>query len=561
MNEKRGLITRRELLKRGLATSALYGLTRRLAFADGGGGVGKTPFTTQPFLERLPIAPVKTTPFTGSTCLAQLDAHRPAGFTQAGPFDWSGNPYHQFIDRPECKPAAAYEIHVKEAYQSCHPAIPPTKFWGYDGMCPGPTFKETYGHPVMVRFYNELPKDHVGFGIPSLATHLHNSHTAAESDGYPGNYQDSQTWWDHHYLNMLNGFSTDPPTTNVGDAMGTLWYHDHRNDFTAQNVYAGLAGFYLLFDELDCDDETNVHGLQLPSGEYDVPLAFGDKVFDANGQLVYDFFNLDGILGDKYTVNGKVQPYFEVEPRKYRFRLLDAGPSRFYAFALSDGTPLVQIANDGNLLARPVSRRVVTCGVAERHDVIIDFSKYAFGDKVYLMNRAEQTDGRGPTSKLLTPGDPLIEFRVKKPLKAPDRSQIKDVLRLPPPMDLSKVVQTRTWEFNRSGGGWTVNGKIFRESEARASVKCNTREVWIFKNGGGGWAHPIHPHMEEFRTLSRNGGTPPAYEDRKDVAVLLGGEEVRVYLHFRDFLGKYVMHCHNVIHEDHSMMIRFDIVP
>ncbi len=341
--------------------------------------------------------------------------------------------------------------------------------------------------------------------------------------------------------------------------MGTLWYHDHRDMFTAQNVYAGLAGGYLLFDYLDCNDETNTSGLQLPSGKYDVMLVFGDKVFDAGGQLVYDFFNLDGILGDKMTVNGRIQPYFEVEPRKYRFRMLDVGPSRFYAFALSDGTPLIQIANDGNLLEKPAWRPYVTCGVAERHDVIIDFSKYKTDTRVYLLNRAEQTDGRGPTGKLLSPGDPLLEFRVTS-YKAPDLSQVRTVLREQPPIDLTKVVKQRRFEFDRSGGGWTVNGRSYNEERPDALVKRNTREVWTLKNGGGGWSHPVHIHMEEFRLLSFNGRKPPIFEDRKDVMVLGPGDEAEVFFNFRDYLGKYVMHCHNVVHEDHAMMIRFDLV-
>ena len=107
-----------------------------------------------------------------------------------------------------------------------------------------------------------------------------------------------------------------------------------------------------------------------------------------------------------------------------------------------------------------------------------------------------------------------------------------------------------------------MNGKIFREDEIRATVKCNTREIWKFKNGGGGWSHPIHTHYEEFRTLTRNGQATPAFErGRKDVSVLGPGEETEVLFNFRDFHGKYVTHCHNVVHEDHAMMIRFDIEP
>jgi FtsP/CotA-like multicopper oxidase with cupredoxin domain len=366
----------------------------------------------------------------------------------------------------------------------------------------------------------------------------------------------------------LNGFTDahgnfDPGFSgNKGEAMGTLWYHDHRQDFTAQNVYAGLAGGYLLFDGLDCNDETNGNGFRLPSNDYDVTLAFGDKVFDAHGQLVYDFFNLDGVLGDKYTINGKIQPYFEVKRRKYRFRLLDGGPSRFYAFALSDGTPLIQISNDGNLMAAPVKRPFVTCGVAERHDVIIDFSNYADGTKLYLLNRAEQVNGRGPTGNLLTPGDRLLEFRVKGLTKEIDPSVVPETLRVPPPIDLTGSVTHRRFEFDRSGGGWTVNGRVFADGRVDAAVKRNSKEVWTLKNGGGGWSHPIHIHMEEFRILARNGRKPADFEaGRKDVAVLGPGDECDVLFNFRDFLGKYVMHCHNVVHEDHAMMIRFDLVP
>jgi FtsP/CotA-like multicopper oxidase with cupredoxin domain len=551
------MLTRRELLKYGVTAATLSGFSPRLARGDDGGGGARTPFKTEPFVQSLPFPPVKQTFATGSGCVRSL----PTVGTQASPGT------HQYSERPDFDPVCAYAINVSDRDANgdpithiFHPAIPPTRIFGYDGIFPGPTFQARYGQPIMVRFFNNLDKKHQGFGIPSISTHLHNGHTASESDGFPGNFHDSGTYWDNLYPNILNGFSTDSVNGGGCDCMGTLWYHDHRQDFTAQNVYAGLAGFYLLYDTLDCNDETDRNGLQLPSGDFDVPMVFADKVFDADGQVVFDFFNLDGILGDRYTVNGAVQPFLNVKPRKYRFRLLDAGPSRFYAFALSDGTQLIQIANDGNLLAAPVLRSVVTCGVAERHDVIIDFSKYLVGDKVYLMNRAEQTDGRGPTGELLTPGDPLVEFRVTS-FDKNDVSQIPSTLRTPPPLDLSHVAATRTWEFNRSNGGWQVNGKFFEVNDIRAHVKCNTREIWTLKNGGGGWSHPVHIHFEEYRTLSRNGRTPQAFEDRKDVAVLGPGEEVQVCFQFRDFLGRYPMHCHNVVHEDHAMMIRFDIEP
>ena len=535
------MLTRRELLKYGIGAATLSGFAPRFARGDDGGGA-RTPFVTEPFIQALPSPLIKSPFSSGTGCVAAL----PTTGIKAGPDK------HQFFDAEGCTPTLAYTIDVRPGMHQFHPHMPATKIFGYDGTFPGPTFIAHYGEPILVRFFNNLPADHEGFGIPSITTHLHNGHTASESDGYPGNFHDSGTYWDNHYPNILNGFSTGP--TNSCDCMNTLWYHDHREDFTAQNVYAGLAGFYLLFDDADCNDEKR--GLRLPSGEFDVPMVFADKVFDAEGQAVFDFFNLDGILGDKYTVNGAIQPFLQVKRRKYRLRFLDAGPSRFYALAMSDGRPFVQIANDGNLLNTPFERPIVTLGVAERQDVIVDFSNNLVGDKVYLLNRAEQTDGRGPTGNLLTPGDPLVEFQVVA--STDDFSQIPSTLRPPPLSDFTGAT-TRFWEFNRGNGQWTVNGKIFRPEEIRAHVKRNTKEVWTLKNGGGGWSHPIHIHFEEFRTLSRNGRRPQPFEDRKDIAVLGPGEEVTVGFHFRDFLGRYVMHCHNVVHEDHAMMIRFDL--
>ena len=568
----------------------------RRAFAAGSSttnGVGVSAYVTQPFVEACPIMPIKTPVGTGPGCESLLAPGTMAGPMMAhvpfegercrvGTYDTYHQRYAQFA------PQNAYELHVKETKQKFHPAIPATTVWGFDGMFPGPTFKARYQKPGapsanLVRFYNELPANHVGFGIPSITTHLHNAHTPPESDGNPSNFFGSGTCWDNHYPNVLAGFSTDP--LGVGDpteTLGTCWYHDHRQDFTAQNVYAGLEGFYLLFDDLDCDDETNPAGLRLPSGKYDVPLMFNDKVFGQDGNLVYDFFSLDGILGDKMCVNGKIQPYMNVERRKYRFRLLNGGPSRVYAFGLSDGSAMMQIANDGNLLPMPVSRGIIknpllpdlndyiVTGVAERHDVIIDFSKYGPNTRVYLVNWADQINGAQPTGKIAKVSTPLLQFRIGGLPLAPDQSVIPNAASLAvigrttmrdlPAIDLTTVAQNRSWQFARANGAWTINGGIFDANVVSASVQRDTREVWTLQ-GGSGWWHPVHIHFEEHQILSRN-GVPFAlpYEGRKDVVLLRGGETAVIYFHFRDWLGKYPMHCHNVVHEDHAMMIRWDMV-
>jgi FtsP/CotA-like multicopper oxidase with cupredoxin domain len=293
-------------------------------------------------------------------------------------------------------------------------------------------------------------------------------------------------------------------------------------------------------------------------------MIFADKVFDPRtGQLFFDPFNLDGWVGDKDTVNGVIQPYLEVKRRKYRFRFLVGGPSRVYEFFLSNGQYFFQLSSDGNLLPRPLTRRSMRLQVAERVDVIVDFSKAALGEKIYLQNRLEQLDGRAPTGKIIAPKN-LVEFRVVG--DAQDDSRVPVTL-LDLPNRNVPIAKTRTWKFDRSNGAWTVNGRLFDPDVFSATIKQNSAEIWTFESGGG-WVHPGHPHMEEFQILDRDGKPPPAWEiGRKDMVgvgdAVFGTDNasrVRIFLQFRDWLGDYPMHCHNTVHEDHAMMILFNVV-
>jgi len=291
-------------------------------------------------------------------------------------------------------------------------------------------------------------------------------------------------------------------------------------------------------------------------------LLFADKRFDANGQLFFDQFDLNGFIGDKFTVNGKIQPFFKVARRKYRLRLLNAGPARFYEFFLSNGQSFVQISNDGNLLPQPLTRTSIRLGVAERADVIADFSQVPLGTQLFLQNRLKQTSGRGPATRdaIESPGTSVLRFDVER--NAADPSQVPATLRALPPYNVNEAVATRTFNFQNQNGAWTINNKFFDANVPRFTVKKGTAEVWVLKNSFGDWSHPIHIHFEEFQIVSRNGGAPPANEvARKDVVRLAPNEEVKIFMRFRDFTGRYVMHCHNAIHEDHGMMLRFDIVP
>jgi FtsP/CotA-like multicopper oxidase with cupredoxin domain len=521
---------------------------------------------------------------------------------------------------------------------------------------PGPTFHARYGAPILTRRLNDLPEIGNGeghsklkFAYPSTTSHLHNAHTASESDGFPSDWLNPGEYWDHHYGNFPSGHDDR-------EKLSTLWYHDHRMDFTASNVYAGLDGFYLLFDEKedensepsekgDRNDETK--GWRLPSGDYDIPLIFHDLAFaqekpvlDQNGkvvkmaarsfskvkttrwtfdspqdwddstgergrwlangerkairfkgssedyapapELVFDGFNTDGIIGDRWTVNRRIQPKLKVESRKYRLRLLNGGPSRFYDLYLHADEknvtsnmeskkeenpyglglksyqwgmpkaavygytgeddypekptselerPFIVICGDGNFQPNPVLAHSIYLGVAQRVDVIIDFSRFEPGTLVYLVNRLEQANGRGPTERFIDPGDydtdedfykanAFIAFEVKASASGSaktsdgeaalegepvaDNSAFPMLFREFPPIDFTEVKRERLWEFDYDGGLWTINGRIFDPNRIDAGIEQDSAEIWTFRNAGNGWHHPIHSHFTEFLIIERN---------------------------------------------------------
>ena len=390
-----------------------------------------------------------------------------------------------------------------------------------------------------------------------------------------------------------------------------LWYHDHRVDFTSQNTYKGLFGFYCLFNQFDTGSDQT--GFRLPSfPDHDIPLAFNDKVFDPQtGQLVFDLFNLDGILGDKFLVNGVIQPFLNVEPRRYRFRLLDVGPSRFYEFFLTGnvgGTgsattnPYFLIGTDGNLIPHPIQVQSLRIGPAERVDVIIDFSKFA-GKTLYLENRLLQLSGQGPaavdsqlfaqnspntecalvlndpTKGAIKPagaGDLLLQFRVSgTPVtdNSVDPATNPTFYQLPSTTPTPRIV--RTFKFDRLNGQWSINGQFMdcgygnggtggESTETfRFTVQQNSVEHWLLTNLSGDWTHPIHIHLEEHQIMNRNRVAPTVAGDlgRKDVTQLHPNERVELFFRFRDWLGKYPIHCHNVVHEDHAMMAIWHVQP
>ena len=546
--------------------------------------------------------------------------------------DWAHQRWNQFL------PGLAIEVTQEGAKTNpngnipfaFHPSLPvqkPTSMWTFNGTVPPKLVQGRYGEPILFRHHNKLPPkatDNGGFGINTITTHEHNGHHGAENDGFTGAFFFPGQFYDYHWPIILAGHDSiniDGTDVRAGspadggginkvpgdwhETMSTHWFHDHMFGFTSQNVYKGNAAMFNIYSALDRGDETLNDGVNLclPSGsankstwgnlDYDVNLVLSDKAWDKDGQLYFDIFDFDGFLGDSMTVNFAYKPYFEVEARKYRFRILNGSVSRFFKLALSDGSPMIQIGNDGNLLPQPVVlTQTDEQGIAERFDIVIDFSRYTPtptnpSPKVWMVNLCEHEDGKGPKDDLSLAqalsgksSDPCVgkflEFRVKD-RTAPDYSKVPAQLIPNPDLSTIPVLRERTFEFGRSGGGsdsapWTINtdngqGLGADYKRISAAPKQGTfgqpcREIWHLKNGGGGWDHPIHIHFEEGQILNRNGSfnsVPLAERGRKDVYRLKPGGSVTITMQFREFAGMFMEHCHNTVHEDHAMLLRYDV--
>jgi FtsP/CotA-like multicopper oxidase with cupredoxin domain len=626
-----GLTSRRDLFKMGLLTAggmlvAKSGLSARaqttITNQPASSGQNTSPGTnqncvpgnqtqsphTRAFISPLPIMPLARK----VSALSPTPTESPntgAGEVRAAAFQAPQIDSSRF----PVVPGTLYQFRQKQFVTSQHPDLPQQTVWGFDDgtgpRSPGPTYQAFYGRPQLTRNINNLPpitqKNNTGFGFPSVTTHLHNAHNPSESDGNPCDFYTAGHFCDQYYPNVLAGFNSDhAPNGDINEALATLWYHDHRVDFTSQNTYKGLFGFYCLFNQFDTGNDDT--GFRLPDfPAHDIPLAFADKVYDPEtGQLVFDLFNLDGILGDKFVVNGVIQPFLNVEPRRYRFRMLDPGPSRFYEFFLTDLNNLSQanpywlIGTDGNLIPHPIQTQSVRIGPAERVDVIIDFRNFA-GKTIYLENRLLQLSGQGPaavdsqlfpqnspntecalvlndaTKGAIKPagaGDLVLQFRVSGTQvqdESVDPATNPTFFQLPSTDAEARIV--RTFKFDRLNGQWSINGQFMDcgigpsgfSERFRFAVRQNSSEQWLLTNLSGDWTHPIHIHLEEHQILTRNRVKPTVAGDlgRKDVTQLHPNERVQLFFRFRDWLGKYPIHCHNVVHEDHAMMAIWHVVP
>jgi spore coat protein A len=506
-----------------------------------------------------------------------------------------------------------------------------TKVWGYNGFYPGPTIEARKGRPVKVFYTNDL-FDSAGNPLPHLlpldttlncgmdvygqnsycrpfvrtVAHLHGGHVADTSDGNP------EAWFSAGFADVGPGWTRTLYDYANDQQATTLWYHDHAMGITRLNVYAGLAGFYLLRDTTE--DRLQTSGY-LPRYPYEIPMVIQDRSFKTNGNLSYpndpwkdangNVLSLDPITGQPVPsiqpeffakvilVNGQTWPVLQVEPRKYRIRLLNGSDSRFYHLYLSKTLPAVpiwQIGTDGGFLRVPVAITSLLLAPAERADLIIDFSAPGLtGQTIILNNDAATPYPTGSAPNPATTGR-VMAFKVTRPLNklVPDTTIPTKLVDLPA-LTPTPGVPTREVllaEVTDSIGriqpllGTSAKGPLHYDDPITEKPKVGTTEIWSIINTTTD-SHPVHLHLVQFQILDRQAfdtttyipgqpstltllGTPklpdPNEKGWKDTVRANPGEVTRVIAKF-DLTGLYVWHCHILEHEDHEMMRPLKVVP
>lgn len=487
-----------------------------------------------------------------------------------------------------------YHVRMMECHHRFHSQLAPARLWGYEGQYPGPTFETFRGRPIQVDWENRLPQQHL-FGIdphihgamppaPAVRTvpHLHGARTPSASDGLPEKWFTPGATAHYFYPNDQQA--------------ATLWYHDHALGITRLNVYAGLSGLYLLRDEQE-------RSLDLPGGDYEIPLVIQDRTLDAQGQLVYAPTFDDGqppapggwapeFFGNLPVVNGALYPYLEVEPRAYRLRILSACNSRFFNFYLNlakspnDIPHLVdfqQIGSDGGFLAKPVALQKLLLGPAERADLMVDFSAHE-GKTITLSNNAPAPyPGWDFAIAHHAQLYEIMQFRVTRPLAKQTTSFVMPALpafheldRTAPVAVTREFVLVEDMDAQGHSLGVRINGKGY-DDPVTEKPKLGALEKWRFINTTED-AHPMHLHLVQFQILERQGydtaamaegrlqlvGIPrrPAANEAgwKDTAIVNPRDVLTILVRFEGFTGRYVYHCHMLEHEDNDMMRPYEVV-
>ena len=541
------LYTRRDILRTGAATfgAGLFAGISSPLYSKDVAGKPLTPFNVPRFVADLPVAPVKMPLSVG-----------PAPFTP-------GDVYHgiapEFFDRtianePGTKyyessdPTLWYKTSIRHSVAEIVPGIK-TPVLGFDGLYPGPTYKSRVGQPVVVRYQNDMEEE--------TSVHLHGGHNPSHSDGFPSFFVFPGQARDYYYANTVSMINGSP---NFSESPSTLWYHSHVLDLTDYQVVMGLAGFHLIYDDLEMG---LINSGVLPNDPYDIPIAIQDRRFNPDGTIWFDPLDHDGYVGDIYVLNGKAFPKMTVQRKKYRFRFLNGCAARFIELRLSNGQPFIGLGTDTCLYPHAISRNTLLGSPATRADVVIDFTDAP--NELYLENILVQDSGRKPAGKLndrvtQVPGVPIMKFEVQG-ARQPSNATVDVGTALRPfiPIKASEIVATRRFLFNRSQGAWQMNGLFYDPDRADATPTLGQAERWIFENSAGGWWHPVHTHSSLQQIQTIDGATPPPeYRYNIDTSILGGGTTVEAFVRFSTFKGPFAFHCHNNAHEDMRMMMNVD---
>jgi spore coat protein A, manganese oxidase len=460
---------------------------------------------------------------------------------------------------PDYPDADYYQITQQTGSQEILPGLR-TRVWGFNGTFPGPTIISRTGRRTVVRHINRL-------AVPTV-THLHGGHTPSASDGFPTDLVlpvgMSRLALDAPGMTEMAGGMADPEAIiSLGtrdfdypmtQRAATLWYHDHRMGFTGLSVWRGLAGLHLIRDEEE-------EALPLPHGDREIPVMITDRSFDVDGSFLYPALDpsgmrlgisapyMGGVLGDVILVNGAPWPVLEVSRCRYRLRILNASNARRYGLLLDpapagDRQTLIQIGSDGGLLASPIPHESIEIAPAERFDVIVDFARWPIGQEVTLRNTLDS----GATGA-------IMRFRITG--ERPDDSVVPDRLSVVERLDPAKARFHRDIVFRRGEGGWTIGGRAFDPAGPLFTSGLDDTEVWNFVTDSH---HPVHVHLTQLQVVSRRGTNPGPYDSGwKDTIDLSPAEAATVVLRFTRYSGRYLVHCHNLEHEDMAMMARIDV--
>ena len=478
-------------------------------------------------------------------------------------------PFRAALPIPRVLDGAEIEIPIREAEAQILPGRR-TRLWTYGGSFPGPTIRRPAGRRTRVTFHHQLPA-----AAGELSVHFHGGHNRTQFDGQPGGLTASHPA--SFYCQIPRGLSPRQSGNDLlirpGDRKTYVydlvedghpvraafrWYHDHRLDRTALHAWKGMAGMFIVDDELEAS-------LPLPTGARDIPLLIAERSFDRRNQLTDPFAAhlrppADGVLGNRVLVNGAYLPHHRVEARRYRLRILNVSPFRSYNLHLASGAPLIQIGSDSGLMPRPVARDSILLGPAERAEVIVDFSR-SRGETVELRSSRRHA-GRNAAGSHGYAGA-LMQFRVDS-RRLPDHTRVPRRLR--PLPDWTRRAQRRPdhrWEITIGGlfkTTWLLNGRSFDPTYADARPRLGSVVTWEIHNRTG-VAHVMHLHHNDWYLLARDGRPPPPFEDcLKDTFFVFPGERILLAGHLVDYPGRFVVHCHMLDHEDHGLMGQFEVV-